>query len=279
MSKINTRLAIGKNRLLALLGLGLLVALSLAGPLSAQSVTQGYKSDQSLQRGMLVAVSLDDPAKVEALTSDSLDRAKGVVVQPNDSPVTLSSDDRKIFVASSGEFDVLVSDQNGKIKKGGYISISALEGIGMKAAATQTTVVGRATETFAGSGDTIGASVDKSDKAYNIGRITAQIAIGSNPQANLANKSNVPQFLVNAGETVADKPVSSFRIYLSLALFLATIGVAGLMLYGGVRSSLIAIGRNPLSKRTITRGLFQVILMSLLIFITGTFGVYLLLKL
>jgi hypothetical protein len=279
MSKINTRLAISKNKVLAFLGLGLLVLLSLASPLSAQSLTQGYKSDQALQRGMLVAVSADDPSKVEALKDDSLSRAKGVVVQKNDSPVTLSSDDRKIFVASSGEFDVLVSDQNGRIKKGDYISISSLEGVGMKASPTQPTIIGRATEEFKARGDTVGATTDKSDNAYNLGRIKTTIAIGANPKVQPAQKNNVPKFLSSIGETVADKPVSTFRVYISLALFLATVGVVGFMLYGGAKSSLIAIGRNPLSKKTISRGLFQVVLMSMVIFITGMFGVYLLLKL
>jgi hypothetical protein len=51
------------------------------------------------------------------------------------------------------------------------------------------------------------------------------------------------------------------------------------ILYSGVRNTLISIGRNPLSKKTIYKGLIQIILMGLIIFITGLFGVYLLLKL
>jgi hypothetical protein len=279
MAKIKINLSPSRDRILAFIGLFSLIIVSMVGPLFAQTLTQGYKSDQPLQRGMLVAVDQDDPTKVEALKDESLDRVKGVVVQKNDSPVTLSSDERKIFVASTGEFDVLVSDQNGVIKEGDYISISSLEGIGMKATTAQPVVAGRATEGFKGSGDSISATTVGSGSSYNIGRIKANLEIGGNPLLKSPEKSNVPQFLAAIGENVAAKPVSTVRLYLSAALFVATIGLVGFMLYGGVRSSMIAIGRNPLSKKTITRSLFQVVLVSLLIFITGLFGVYLLLKL
>lgn len=279
MPKINTTIALTRGKIFAIACLCLLIVFSIAGPVFAQSVTRGYQSSQPVQRGMLVAVSLDDADRVEPLTYASLDRLKGVVVQKNDSPVTLSSDDKKIFVASSGDFEVLVSDQNGPISKGDYITISALEGIGMKADDTQPVVVGRAATEFKGTNDSIGSTSIESGSPYKFGRIQANISISRNPLLKVPEQNDIPKFLTSIGETVADKPVNPLRIYLALALFLATVGVVGFMLYGGVRSSLVAIGRNPLSKKTILRGLFQVVIVSLGIFIMGLFGVYLLLKL
>jgi len=78
---------------------------------------------------------------------------------------------------------------------------------------------------------------------------------------------------------VAERPVNPARLYLSAFLFITTIGVVGFMLYGGARSSMVAIGRNPLSKKVVMRGLLQVMLVSLIIFTVGMLGVYLLLKL
>jgi hypothetical protein len=49
-------------------------------------------------------------------------------------------------------------------------------------------------------------------------------------------------------------------------------------MYGGIRNGLISIGRNPLSKKSIVRGMIQVILTALTIFLLGIFGVYLLLR-
>jgi hypothetical protein len=54
--------------------------------------------------------------------------------------------------------------------------------------------------------------------------------------------------------------------------------VAGIMLYSGARSSLISVGRNPLSRSVIIKALGQVVVLSLIVFISGMFAVYLLLK-
>ena len=58
----------------------------------------------------------------------------GVVVAPNDAPVSISNndDEEQIYVATYGEYDVLVSSQNGPISVGDTIAVSALDGVGMK---------------------------------------------------------------------------------------------------------------------------------------------------
>jgi hypothetical protein len=268
-------------RYLALLVLGLLVLLSHTAVIKAQTVTEGYGTDETLKRGMLVAVKLNDPKKVEALTGDSLDRLKGVVVQPNDSPVTLSSEDHKVFVATSGNYEVLVNDQNGPIKEGDYISISPLAGVGMKANDVQSVVLGRAVTAFNAQTDSIGSTIlDQGDKStVRFGRIQVAVAINRNPLLKVPEQNKLPKFLARLGESIANKPVSTSRIYLAVTIFVVSALIAGVLLYSGTKNGLISIGRNPLSKKTILRGLLQVVILSLIIFITGIFGVYLLLKL
>lgn len=51
------------------------------------------------------------------------------------------------------------------------------------------------------------------------------------------------------------------------------------VIYAGVRNSVISIGRNPMTKKSIFRALMEIILTSLLILIIGLFAVYLLLRL
>lgn len=250
-----------------------------AGSLSAQSVLQGYSSDEKLQRGMLVAGKEGDETKVVALTDKTADKFKGVVVEQNDSPVTISSDDRKIFVATTGPYDVLVSNENGTIKRGDYISISTASGIASRATEFQPYVIGVAASNFEGGGDSIGTTKTSSGKDVQFGRIKVDVAFGRNPALKIPEKDRVPDALQKLSQSIADKPVSSIRIYLGLAVFVGTAIIAGTMLYSGTRSSIISIGRNPLSKASIYRGLIQVVLLSLIVFITGLFGVYLLLKL
>ncbi|MGH7241234.1 MAG: hypothetical protein ACREGB_02995, partial [Candidatus Saccharimonadales bacterium] len=119
---------------------------------TSQAVTQGYGSDTVLQNGMIVKLSDKDSSKVEPLTTDTVTKMQGVVVAANDATVTIGSDGNKsqVFVATFGHYDVLVSNQNGPIKAGDYITISALAGVGMKVDTTQPTVLGKATADFTG---------------------------------------------------------------------------------------------------------------------------------
>lgn len=280
MNKIfRTASHIWSPRTIASVVLGVLIYISITGPVFAQTVLQGYKSDESLQKGMLVALKKDDQSKVEAITDKTLDKLKGVVADPNDSPVTLSGDGQKVFVATSGSYEVLVSNENGPINQGDYISGSSLAGIAMKANEFQSTIVGRAAAKFEGAGDSIGKSKAKDGKSVSFGRIKVDIGIAKNPNMKTPEKDKVPDALQRAASTIAQKPVNTLRIYLALIVLLVTASVAGITLFSGVRSTVISIGRNPLSKGIILKGLFQVLIVSLIIFITGLFGVYLLIKL
>lgn len=256
-----------------------LVLLAVAGgSLLAQTVNQGYNSDEPLQTGMLVKDNPDDPNKVSALKQDEIDQLKGVVVQQNDAPVTISGDGQNIFVANTGKFDVLVSDENGSIGSGDYISISSLAGIGMKVRDDQSIVVGRATAEFSPEKNNVG-SAEINGRKISFGRIPVVIEIARNPFYKSPEGSSIPKILEKISVSVAGKPVSTSKIWLAAAVFLGSIAVTGTMLYSGARSSLLSVGRNPLSKSVILKGLIQIVAMSLIVFIAGMFGVYLLLKL
>lgn len=265
---------------------GLLLTFS-AGALADtvnQSVTQGYGSDTVLQKGEIVKLKDSDATKVEPLTLDTISKMQGVVVSASDAAVSLSdnSNHQQVFVATFGRYDVLVSNQNGAIKTGDYVTISSLSGIGMKAGTGQPVVLGRAAGGFDGISNVEGTATltDSTGKhvSVSLGRIPVNIGIAHNPLQETV-ENNVPGFLKKASQLIANKPVSSTRVYLSLAVLIISAIIAGSMLYAGIRSGLVAIGRNPLAKKSITRNIVQVILTSLIIFIIGLFAVYLLLKL
>ena len=270
------------QRILALAALLGLIFIGLASPLSAQSFTQGYGSDGTLQKGIIVRLKEGDTTKVQAVSKDQMDKMHGVIVNPNDAAVTLSGDGEKVFVATRGRQEVLVSTENGAIKEGDFITLSALGGVGMKAGTTQALIIGRATEAFDGTGQLIGsASVKDSnggDHEVKLGRIDIDINIGRNPWLK-SEEPNLPDALRRASEAIAGKPVQAVRVYISMVVFFLATVVSASLLYGGVRSGLISIGRNPLSKKLIIRGMLQVIVAGLIIFILGIFAVYLLLKL
>lgn len=246
---------------------------------------QGYAADGPLQIGTIVQLDPKDNYKVLAATSAKAQQMYGVAVDPHLLSITVSDTSLKfeVFVATSGTYDVLVSSQGGAIKTGDYVALSSIDGVGMNAGTSNSTVFGRAVESFDGKSNILGNTTLKDKSGKDISKVTLgiiQVAINVQRNPNVkSTKANLPNALEKVGETVADKPVSPVKIYLSALIAAMTIVVAIVMLYAGIRSSLIAIGRNPLSKKSIFRGLLEVVLASLVILIIGLFAVYLLLKL
>jgi hypothetical protein len=250
--------------------------------LSAQSVTQGYSSDKVLQRGTVVALDAGDTNKVVSATRVNQDKLHGIVVAANDSSFTLSNDTEKTFVATVGRFEGLVSTEAGTIQPGDFLTISSVSGIAMKAGEFDPYTLGKAIEGFDGTDNSVGTTEIKDSvgntQKVSIGRVMIDISVGSNPLLRPV-ESSLPQFLEKASEAIANKPVSPARVYLGIFILLSSASIAGSLLYSGARSSMISIGRNPLSKKSITKSLMQIVLTSIIIFLIGLFGVYLLLRL
>lgn len=248
------------------------------------TISQMYEASEKVQRGMIVMIDPKDTERVVPMTNDDPTSMHGVVVAANETVLSLGGEAKisQVHVANNGKYEVLVSTQNGSIKNGDLITISALDGIGMKANASQTVVLGKALTAFDGKHNVSGNMALKTStgkKDVLIGKIAVDISISHNPLSISITGPPVPAVLKKAGEVISGKPVSSVRLYVSLAILLVTVFVTGSLLYGGVRSSLVAIGRNPLAKKSIVRGLIQVIVLGLITFVLGLFSVYLLLKL
>ncbi len=250
---------------------------------SAQSVTQGYKSDTLLQNGMIVGLDPKDVTKVEPINSGQYNLLHGVVVNPSSSIILVGNNSTNVYVSTSGRVSVMVNDQNGNINPGDYVALSSVSGIGDKAIVTDPLVLGKSVSAFnaTDSAQQIGTVTVKDStgktSSLHIGYVTIDIAIGKNPL--IVTDNSLPSILSRASNLVAGKIVSPVRVYVSILVLAITAFVSGSLIYGGVRSSMISIGRNPLSKKVITRSLTQVVIVSLLVFLSGVFGVYLLLKL
>lgn len=251
---------------------------------SAQTVSQSYDATGDVQRGMIVMIDPKDSKRIKPLTKDQPTSMHGVVVAANETVLSLGGDGTtsQVYVANNGKYEVLVSTQDGAIKAGDLISISSLDGIGMKANGSQSVVLGKALTSFDGKQNVSSTTTLKTSVGNNkvaIGKIVVDVSIAHNPLSVSVTGPPVPAFFKRAGEAISGKPVSTVRLYISIIILVITVFVTGSLMYGGVRSSLVAIGRNPLAKKSIGRGLIQVIILGLIIFILGLFSVYLLLKL
>lgn len=272
--------SINKKILNLTLILGFLVASIIFVGVRAQDFTQGYATDDQLIRGSIVSRSATDDNKVDAANLDNLDRLFGVVVRPDESALTITSDTTGVYVATTGKFEVLVTNLSGDIKSGDYITASSISGMGMKAGDTQELIIGKSLQDFDINdpsmvlGTTSVKSVDGATHNVVIGRVLADLDVKRNPRLS----QSAPELIVRFSELIAGKPVSLLRVYAALAVLLVTAALGGSMLYAGIKSAFVAIGRNPLAKKSVMRGLLQVIITSMGIFVSGFFAIYLILK-
>ena len=263
---------------LAVLGLALL-PIGYSKAVLAQAVTQAYNSTTPLSPGIIVQLDDKNPSIVEPATAGNADNIHGVVVAANEAPVTLSNNNstmQQVYVATSGEYQVLVSDQNGPIQTGDYISMSSISGVGMKSDNSQTIVIGRALSGFNGTSDTQGTTTLKEGNknvTIHLGYVNVDFVLSHNPEYQPSKTIVVNNFLQKFGHTIANKNVSLVRVYISAAVLLVCAVIAGGLLYAGVRTSISALGRNPLAKRSILRSLVEVVFASLAVFIVGIVAV------
>lgn len=269
------------RRTFAVMALLSLIGISRASVL-AQTITEGFESDQSLQRGMIVKLKADDPSKIETVSQFTANETYGVVIGPTEAPITLSKEGQSYYVATVGTFDVLVSTQQGPIVKGDYIAISSIDGLGMSASQDDQTVVGLAISDFDGSANVVSTpklkKADGSESELAVGHVQVDVSVNRNPNYKV-REPDVPEALQKITQAIAGQKISPFRAYISVVVFLVTSVTAGTILYGGARSAMISVGRNPLSKKTITGSMIKVIVVGLIVFISGLFGVYLILRL
>jgi hypothetical protein len=283
-----TRFTIILKRLSAsVLGLSLLAVLigssaAVAADQNLGTVAQSYNAGQDVLAGMIVGLKAKDQTTVVPLKSEDIQHMTGVVVPVGDASIVLTpptATTQQVLVAATGKYELLVSNQNGAIKAGDYVTISALDGIGMKAGPDQSEVVGRAIQGFDGKTNILDTEQLKSSlgrpTTVSIGHIPVDIRLAPNPQYRNGNK--LPDVLARAAANVAHKDVTPFRVYLSLTILLATLFITGFIFYGGIRGGIIAIGRNPLAKGAIGRGLVRAVVLGLIILVIGLLGAYVIL--
>lgn len=251
----------------------------------AQNVAQGYQATQTLQPGILVQLVPKNGKEVEPVTQSNAAKTFGVVISQNEAPLSLSSNSNiaQTYVASSGVYDVLVSTEQGNVAIGDYIAVSAISGVGMVGNSNQETVIGKAVQTFNGKSGVISSETVKNSlgqqQTVQIGSVEVDLQVAHNPLYSVKDSNGVPGFLASIVKVITDKPVGALRIYASIVVLAVTVMLAGAVLYIGIRSSITAIGRNPLAKKSISKSLATVIMSALIVFIIGIIAVYLLLKL
>lgn len=248
----------------------------------AQAVSQAYQTSGPVEKGMIVMLDPSDSSKVKPLTVQRESSMLGVVVAANDTVLSLGSDQNvsQVYVAAKGKYDVLVSNENGEIRPGDLIGVSSLDGVGMRVDDERMVVIGRALKAFDGhmqGASTTELTVSGKKRQISIAPTEIDISVSHNPLA-ASKGSSVPSFLQKTADTIAGRPVSALRVYASALVLAAVLIITSSLLFSGVRTSLASLGRNPLARSAILRGLLQVVIISLIILSFGLFAIYLLLR-
>ena len=249
-------------------------------PLTASantSISQSYSTIDKLSLGSVVSLRPNTSDQVVAAETRYVDSLLGVVVNADNSLFSMTnSRENQVQVATSGILDVLVSDINGDIYKGDQITASPISGVGMKAV-TNIRVVGIAQGDLNTSNGTQQSYTDKQGKKQSV--LLGQIPVMVNVSYfyKEPDKTLVPQAIQNLANALAGKTVSTLPIIVSAAIFIITIIVVVSIVFSMVKSSIISVGRNPMSQSAIYRDIIQLSALVMAILAVGMISIYLVL--
>lgn len=251
----------------------------LALPLATNALTtisQSYITTDQLSLGSIVSLQKNTSDQVVGATTSNVDSILGVVINKGSSILTLSSDhENQVQVATSEMASVLVSDINGAVIQGDQITASPIKGVGMKATGN-TKVIGIAQDTPRNS-DATQYYTDSNGVKQPIVLGEVPILVNVSYYFKEPEKTLIPSALQNLANALAGKTVSTLPIVISAGIFVVTLIVVVSIIYSMIRSSIISVGRNPMSQSAIYRDLIQLSALVLAILTVGMISIYLVL--
>jgi hypothetical protein len=261
-------------RILAVLGV---IFLSFAGSAQAQgspAISQGFETEEkNIALGSLMSFKKGSQSKVELAVTDGVSELVGV--SADSSLLEFSTNKNKVQIVTSGITNVLVSNINGEVSNGDKITASPLAGIGMRTPG-DTQIVGIA-QADLNSVSTVVRQIKTrtgDTKTVKVGRVPLQVNVSYFAKPKV-EATFIPDFLQQAANSIAGKEVALIRVVLSLVILLLGFVSVGVMFYASVRSSIISIGRNPLSEGAVRKSLFGVAAVALGILLVMLSAIYL----
>jgi len=241
-------------------------------------ISQSYTADTAVPAGSIVSLVKDTQNQVSASKPANVSGILGVVIDGDNSQVTLTSDQKnQVQVATSGLEQVLVSDINGNIKSGDQITASPISGVGMKATAS-TKVVGSAQDDFPNSTAKSEQYKDKDGKQQSVKLGQIPVLVNASYYYKQPDKTIIPAALQNLANSLAGKTVEALPILISAAIFIVTLIVVVSIIYAMIHSSIISVGRNPMAQSAVYRNVIQLSLLVIAILAVAVVSIDLVLR-
>ncbi len=257
---------------------------ALAVPATASAASHFFypAANGHLQTGMMVSLSTN-PGIVEGASNANSKKLVGVII-PSDGTSLSDVKPGQITVATDSVAQTFVSTIGGNIKVGDKIATSVVAGAGQRT--TQSGwIVGVAQASFdpktkGAIKQTLKDQAGKPKDVY-IGAIPVLVKVSYyvDPKKEVSSSASIPLAVQKAANAIAGRPVSTIAIVVSFILLVLTFGIAGFLINGSARGSFVAIGRNPLTKSVVIRGLLLTLLIAFGIIGAGLLASYILLRL
>lgn len=241
------------------------------------AISQGFTSQEDLSVGSLVSLT-ENAANGTVQAANTSNGVRLVGVTSKQSLIELSGGAREVQVVIGGSSYALVSDINGEVKRGDKIAPSPLSGVGMKATES-TQVLGTVEQDFSEANQVSTQQItDKNgtEHTVKVGLVTTQVNVAFYQKPE-DSASFLPSFLRKFANQVVGHEVAPIRILIALILLIASFGGVAVLLYSSVSSSIISIGRNPLSADAVHKGIFEVAALAIGILLLTLIALYLVL--
>jgi hypothetical protein len=265
-------------RALAFLLVGIVATALL--PLEVKALTpisQSYYTSDNLSVGSIVSIQSNTSDHVVPAGIDNTSSLLGVVINSNTSLLTIANaTGNQVQVATSGTIPVLVSSINGPIANGDHITASPIAGVGMKAT-DNVRIIGVAQSALDNSNSKQETYTDKSGKKQTVTLGNVPVLINVAYYFKEADKTIIPFALQNVADAFAGKAVSTLPILIAAAIFVVMLIVVVSIVYSMIRSSIISVGRNPMSQSAIYRDLIQLSALVIVILGVGLISIYMVL--
>lgn len=238
---------------------------------------QFQTNDSGITAASLVSIEQDNPNSIVLGDASHSDRVVGIV---SDKPlIELSDGGSGVQVVTNGLTKALVSDINGPISTGDKVTASPIKGVGMKAT-ENVTVVGTAQGNLQSSLSDTRTVTDKTGKkvTVNIGLIPVQVGVAFYDAPSNKKATYIPTFFQEVANNIAGGTVSPIRVVIAALILLLLFLSVTILLYSSVRSSIISIGRNPLSEAAVHKSLFEVGLTIFILLVFTVLLIYMVLK-
>lgn len=245
---------------------------------SANAVTplsQGYETTTAIAGGSIVSLQNDQSDIVVPTYTDNQNTIIGVVINDNSSVLTLTDGSKsEVQVATTGVVPVLVSDINGPIQEGDQITASPIKGVGMKVS-SDAKVIGIAQSTPTNDVKDTYKDSDGKEQTVTLGQVNVLINVSY--YTKQPTKTIVPAALQNVANAIAGKNVETLPIVIAAIIFFITLVIVSSIIYSMIRSSIISVGRNPMSQSAIYRDVIQLSVLVLGILAVAIISIYIVL--